>query len=40
LEDEIISSFAPESMEEFKHLHEEILTKSDLKNFYDRLKIL
>jgi len=38
--DEIISAFPKESLEEFKTIHEEILRKSDLTEFYERLKLL
>ena len=38
--DEIIAALAKESVEEFKAIHEEILRKSDLTDFYERLKTL
>lgn len=38
--DEIISVLTKESLEEFKTLHEEILRKSDLTEFYEKLKSL
>lgn len=38
LEDEIISALPKESVEEFKQLHEEILKKAELTEFYSRLK--
>jgi len=41
LDDEIISGFTQgESLEEFRSLHEEILRKGNLKDFYERLKLL
>lgn len=39
-EDEIISSLPKESLEEFKGIHEEILKKADLAEFYEKLKLL
>ena len=39
-DDEIIASLPKESIEEFKTIHEEILRKSDLTEFYERLKSL
>jgi hypothetical protein len=38
--DEIISVLPKESLEEFKAIHEEILRKSDLTEFYEKLKSL
>jgi hypothetical protein len=38
--DEIISVLPKESLEEFKTIHEEILRKSDLTEFYEKLKSL
>jgi len=38
--DEIFSVLPKESLEEFKTIHEEILRKSDLTEFYERLKLL
>ena len=38
--DEILAALPKESMEEWRLLHEEILMKSNLTNFYDRLKSL
>jgi len=38
--DEIIAALPKESVEEFKAIHEEILRKSDLTEFYERLKLL
>lgn len=40
LDDEIISALPKESVEEFKQLHEEILKKAELTEFYSRLKDL
>lgn len=41
LDDEIISGFIfGESLEEFRSMHEEILRKANLKDFYERLKML
>ena len=37
-EDAIIRAFPTESGEEFKAIHEEILRKADLTEFYERLK--
>ena len=40
IDDEIIAALPKESLEEFKVIHEEILRKSDLTEFYERLKSL
>ena len=40
LEDEILSSLPEESAGEFKIIHEEILKKSGLTDFYEKLKSL
>ena len=37
-EDEIINALTKESAEEFKTIHEEILKKADLLEFYEKLK--
>jgi len=39
-DDEIIGALPEDSLEEFKSIHEEILRKSALTEFYDRLKTL
>ena len=39
-DDEIIASLAADSLIEFKSIHEEILRKGELTEFYDRLKML
>ena len=39
-DDEIIAALPKESVEEFKAIHEEILKRSDLTEFYERLKSL
>ena len=39
-DDEIIAALPKESVEEFKAIHEELLRKSDLTEFYERLKSL
>lgn len=39
-DDEIIAALPKESLEEFKIVHEEILRKSNLTDFYGRLKSL
>lgn len=39
-EDEIIRALPKESVDEFKVIHEEILRKSELTDFYERLKLL
>ena len=39
-DDEIISALPVESVEEFKGIHEEILMKGNLTEFYQRLKLL
>jgi len=39
-EDEIIASLKNDSTEEFKAIHEELLRKGELTEFYDRLKLL
>ena len=39
-DDEIISALPKESFEEFKTIHQEILKKGDLTEFYERLKFL
>ena len=40
INDEIIAALPKESIEEFKTIHEELLRKSDLTQFYERLKSL
>ena len=40
LDDEIIRALPKESVEEFKQLHEDILKKAELTEFYSRLKDL
>ncbi len=39
-DDEIISALPDDSLQEFKNIHEEILRKGELTEFYDRLKLL
>jgi len=39
-DDEIIAALSEDSLEEFKTIHEEILRKGELTDFYDRLKLL
>lgn len=39
-DDEIIGSLPKESLGEMKTVHEEILKKADLTDFYERLKLL
>jgi hypothetical protein len=39
-DDEIIAALPEDSLEEFKNIHEEILRKGELTEFYDRLKLL
>ena len=39
-DDEIIAALPKDSLEEFKSIHEEILRKGELTEFYDRLKLL
>ena len=39
-DDERIAALPKESVEEFKAIHEEILKRSDLTEFYERLKSL
>ena len=39
-DDEIIATLPKESLGEFKTIHEEILKKSELTDFYERLKSL
>jgi len=39
-EDEILQVLPKESTDEFKQIHEEILRKSELTEFYERLKLL
>jgi hypothetical protein len=39
-DDDIIAALPKESVEEFKAIHEEILKRSDLTEFYERLKSL
>lgn len=39
-DDEIITALPKESLEEFKVIHEEILRKSNLTEFYEKLKLL
>lgn len=38
LQDEIIMALPSESVEEFRGIHEEILKKTELTNFYEKLK--
>ena len=38
--DEVISALSKESLDEFKVIHEDILKKADLTDFYQRLKLL
>lgn len=40
LQDDIIQAFTSESLEAFKGIHEEMLRKADLTEFYDRVKSL
>lgn len=40
IDDEIISTMPQESLEEFKFIHEEILKKAGLAEFYEKLKLL
>ena len=40
IDDEIITVLSKESLEEFKTVHEEILRKSNLTEFYEKLKSL
>lgn len=40
VEDEIIRNLEKEGKEEFKIIHEEILKRSDLTEFYEKLKML
>jgi len=39
-DDEIISAFPNQSLEEFKVIQEEMLREADLTDFYERLKTL
>ena len=39
-DDEIIAVLPEDSLEEFKSIHEEILRKGELTEFYQRLKLL
>ena len=38
--DEIMSALSKESLDEFKLIHDEILKKGNLTDFYERLKLL
>ncbi len=40
LDDEIIGVFPKDSLDEFKLIHEEILKKGDLAEFYQKLKTI
>jgi hypothetical protein len=40
IDDEIINALPKESLEEFRTVHEEILRKSNLTEFYEKLKSL
>ena len=40
IDDEIINALPKDSLEEFKTVHEEILRKSSLTEFYEKLKSL
>jgi hypothetical protein len=40
IDDEIINALPKESLDEFKTVHEEILRKSNLTEFYEKLKSL
>lgn len=39
-DDEIISVLSKESVEEFKIIHEEVLQKTELADFYEKLKLI
>ena len=39
-DDEIINALPKESLDEFKVIHEEILKKGDLTEFYEKLKFI
>lgn len=39
-DDEILAALPKENVEEFRMLHEEILSKADLTDFYKKLKLL
>jgi len=39
-DDEIIAALPKESLDEMRAVHEEILKKADLTEFYDKLKLL
>ena len=39
-DDEILAALPDDSLEQFKNIHEEILRKGELTDFYDRLKLL
>ena len=40
IDDDIIHAFPKETGEEFQTIHEEILRKAELTDFYERLKLL
>ena len=40
LDDEIIAAFPGESVDDLRIVHDEILKKADLTEFYERLKLL
>jgi hypothetical protein len=40
LDDEILEALSKENLVEFRVLHEEILSKADLTDFYKKLKML
>ena len=40
LDDEIIAAFPGESVDDLRTVHDEILKKADLTEFYERLKLL
>ena len=39
-DDEILAALPEDSLEQFKTIHEEILKKGELTDFYERLKLL
>lgn len=40
IQDELITELTEKSFEEFKLIHHEILEKSQLKNFYEKVKVI
>jgi hypothetical protein len=40
VDDDVLNAISKESMEEFRQVHEEVLKKGDLTDFYQKLRML